>query len=133
MEQRDKILSSVFDDENQSRTEELTKSVLIIQSFHDCYLRTIQEWRVFERQEIMLLNLSSFNGQQTIWNGYLSDIKTYISELESCTMRLLQHVKFCERMRAGVSVSFWFGDCPSDQGLDDWDIFIAGKWCFNTA
>lgn len=100
---RDEALDYFLDDEKLSRTEELTRTVLTLQRFYDCYTRTIQAWEAFEQDEIHVFEIRGSEALRSLWKGHISKIKAEISKLRSCTVRLHQHLVLFDGMKAGVS------------------------------
>jgi hypothetical protein len=91
-----------LDDEKLSRTKELTRTVLALQEFHDCYVRTIQAWERFEREDIQVFDLVGFDGLTSRWKRYISKIRGHIEDLRECTGRLEQHLVVFNGLKAGV-------------------------------
>ena len=100
---RDEALGFITDDENMSRTEEITVTILTLQRLHDCYSRTIHAWEVFENGDILAFNLIGCEALRPRWQGYISKSKGYIADLRATTIRVRQHLEFFEGMKAGVS------------------------------
>lgn len=105
---RDEALNYFLDDEKLSRTEELTRTVLTLQRFHDCYTRTIQAWEAFDQEEIQAFEVGGSDVLRSKWQAYILKIKGEIAKLRSCTVRLHQHLVLFDGMKAGVSVIYTY-------------------------
>lgn len=91
------------DDRFLSKTKQLTWAVSTLQRFRDSLARTIVAWDNFASGEIDCFNVNSGPALQDLWQGYLAEIRGYVSELRSLQLMLTQKLELFKEMKNGVS------------------------------
>ncbi|KAL9079867.1 MAG: hypothetical protein Q9157_001269 [Trypethelium eluteriae] len=91
------------DDRFLSKTKQLTWAVSTLQHFRDSLARTLVAWDNFASAELDQFNLGSGEALQSLWWGYIAEIRGHISSLRSLQLVLTQNLELFKEMKNGVS------------------------------
>ena len=91
------------DDRFLSKTKQLTWAVSTLQHFRDNLARTLVAWDNFVLKGIDYFDMRTGDALQDLWQGYISEISGYISDLRSLHLVLTQKLDLFKEMKDGVS------------------------------
>ncbi|KAF2234442.1 hypothetical protein EV356DRAFT_466610 [Viridothelium virens] len=91
------------DDRFLSKTKQLTWAVSTLQHFRDSLARTLVAWDNFASAELDQFNLGSGEALQSLWWGYIAEIRGHISSLRSLQLVLTQKLELFKEMKNGLT------------------------------